>query len=105
MTDPTTNNLPMTDPLSPAAQAVLDAIANLYWDRIDPSDVSSSAVAAAALRAVAELPNELEISFNVITDWENIPGSCARLHAAATWGYNQALAAQLAIATELENHQ
>ena len=57
------------------------------------------------IRAVTDLPNELEIPFNVITDWEAIPGTCASFYAAAEWGYNQALAAQRVIATELENHQ
>jgi len=73
---PTPNDLPVPTPLSPAAQFALDAIANLYWDRIDPSDVSSSAVAAAVLRA-----------------------------AAAHLGSCNASEELLAIATELEGHQ
>jgi hypothetical protein len=40
--------------LSPAAQAVLDAAAYVYWDWSDLSPASSSTIAAAALRAVAE---------------------------------------------------
>ena len=86
----------MTD-LSPAAQAVLNAVREICPAPADE-------IAAAAIRAAADLPNELEIPFNVITDWEAIPGTCASFYAAAEWGYNQALAAQRAIATELEGH-
>jgi hypothetical protein len=39
--------------LSPAAQAVLDAAADVYWDWADMSPASSSIIAAAALRAAA----------------------------------------------------
>ena len=42
----------MTD-LSPAAQAVLDAAADVYWDWANMSPASSSIIAAAALRAAA----------------------------------------------------
>jgi hypothetical protein len=38
--------------LSPAAQAVLDAAADVYWDWSDMSPASSSTIAAAALRAL-----------------------------------------------------
>ena len=100
MTDPTPNT-PMPTPLSPA-QAIVKAFDDRY-ELLGPlEDDWQEQCLAAALGAIAALPNELEIPFNVITDWEAIPGSCARLHAAATWGYNQALAAQRAIATELE---
>lgn len=34
----------------------------------------------------------LEVPFDVVTKWEEIEGSCARLYAAAEWGYKQALA-------------
>ena len=103
MTNPTPNDLPVPTPLSPAAQAIVKAFDDRY-ELLGPlEDDWQEQCLAAAFRALADLPNELEIPFNVITDWEAIPGSCARLHAAATWGYNQALAAQLAIATELEN--
>lgn len=34
----------------------------------------------------------LEVPFDVVTKWEKIEGSCARLYAAAEWGYKQALA-------------
>ena len=44
----------MTDKqLSPAAQAVLDAAADVYWDWTDLSPASSSTIAAATLRAAA----------------------------------------------------
>jgi hypothetical protein len=44
----------MTDrTLSPAAQAVLDAAADVYWDWSDMSPASSSTIAAAAIRALA----------------------------------------------------
>ena len=39
--------------LSPAAQAVLDAAADVYWDWSDMSPASSSIIAAASLRAAA----------------------------------------------------
>ena len=44
----------MTKPLSPSAQAVLDAAAEVYWDWSDLSPASSSTIAAAALRAAAD---------------------------------------------------
>jgi hypothetical protein len=88
--------------LSPAAQKALDAAyvaeSHVHHER------ASYWLAAGVIYAVADLPKELEIPFNVITDWEAIPGSCAMLHAAATWGYNQALAAQRAIANELDTY-
>ena len=44
----------MTDPLSPAAQAVLDAASDVYWDWTDMEPAASSVIAAAALRAAAD---------------------------------------------------
>ena len=41
----------MTQQLSPAAQAVLDAASEVYWDWTDMSPASSQTIAAAALRA------------------------------------------------------
>jgi len=91
--------------LSPAAQAIVKAFDDRY-ELLGPlEDDWQEQCLAAAIRALADLPNELEIPFNVITDWEAIPGTCASFYAAAKWGYDQALAAQRAIATELENHQ
>ncbi len=51
--------------LSPAAQAVLDAAAEVYWDWSDLSPASSSTIAAAALRAAADqvVPPALEEEF------------------------------------------
>jgi hypothetical protein len=93
----------MTD-LSPA-QAIAKAFDDRY-ELLGPlEDDWQEQCLAAALCAFTDLPNELEIPFNVITDWEAIPGTCASFYAAAEWGYNQALAAQRAIATELEGHQ
>ena len=34
----------------------------------------------------------LEVPFDEVEKWEKIQGSCARLYAAAEWGYKQALA-------------
>ena len=34
----------------------------------------------------------LEVPFDEVEKWEKIEGSCARLYAAAEWGYKQALA-------------
>ena len=40
--------------ISPAAQAVLDAAADIYWDWADMSPASSYTIAASALRAAAD---------------------------------------------------
>jgi len=92
----------MTD-LSPAARKALDAAyvadSHVHHERV------SHVIAVDVIRAVTDLPSELEIPFNVITDWEAIPGTCASFYAAAEWGYNQALATQRDIATELEGHR
>ena len=37
----------------------------------------------------------LEVPFDEVEKWEKIQGSCARLYAAANWGYKQALATPL----------
>ena len=57
--------------LSPAARAVLDAAADVYWDWSAMSPASSSTIAAAALRAAvgddvykANLNDELEVMFS-----------------------------------------
>ena len=34
----------------------------------------------------------LEVPFDEVEKWEKIEGSCARLYAAAEWGYNKGLA-------------
>lgn len=45
----------MTKELSLGAQAVLDAASNVYWDWTDMSPASSQTIAAATLRAAAEI--------------------------------------------------
>ena len=84
----------MSKPLSPSAQAVLDA----YGD-FEPANVDAM---AAALRAAADQGSAMEIPFSVVTDWEKVKGSCGSFYAAAEWGYYQALRDQRAIAAELE---
>jgi hypothetical protein len=85
----------MTD-LSPAAQAVAEA----YWRMPVPNTQNHQL--AAALRAVADQGQAMEIPFSVVTDWEKVKGSCASFYAAAEWGYYQALRDQRAIADELD---
>ena len=102
MTDPTFNNLgnlifeefnalcpqgehaPGPEPLSPAAQAVLDAATLASWKDYDPAP---SIIAAAALRALADYLQRC-------SPWsDDDPGSVP---------VNWCTAAILAIATELE---
>ena len=40
----------------------------------------------------------LEVPFDEIEKWEKIKGSCARLYAAADWGYKKGLKEQRSIA-------
>ena len=40
----------------------------------------------------------LEVPFDEIEKWEKIEGSCARLYAAAEWGYKKGLKEQRSIA-------
>ena len=40
----------------------------------------------------------LEVPFDEIEKWEKIQGSCARLYAAAEWGYKKGLKEQRSIA-------
>ena len=88
MTDPT--------PLSPAAWAVYSA-ASVARDH-------ARSPIAAALRAAAVDPYEIDLPLSKVVEWEKIKGTCASYYAAAKWGYEQALAHINAIATELENH-
>jgi hypothetical protein len=93
------------EPLSPAAQAVKDAVLALYSDekvhkfgwQLDAPTV------AAALRAAADQRIELEVPFLVVDEWEKVKGFCARFYAAAEWGRAQALQELLAIADELDD--
>ena len=89
----------MTEPLSPAAQAVLDACDQAF----DQCGTTAQGLAA-ALRAAAaaEPPLEINIPFAMVEEWERIEGVCASFYAAAEWGYKQALTHFLAIAAELE---
>jgi hypothetical protein len=75
----------MTKQLSPAAQAVLDAASNVYWDWTDMSPASSQTIAAASLRAAAD-----QLRY---TDHLGLTGF---------GGYTQAQDQILAIADELE---
>ena len=87
----------MTDssPLSPAAQAVLDAV-----KEICPAPADE--IASTALRAAAEASPEIDIPFAVVDEWERVEGVCASYYAAAAWGYKQVCDRLLAIADELE---
>jgi hypothetical protein len=81
--------------LSPAAQAVVAAAYALPLKNGQP-DI------AAALRAAAEAPPEIDIPFAIVEEWERIEGVCASFNAAAEWGHKQALTHIRAIAAELE---
>jgi hypothetical protein len=88
----------MTD-LSPAAQAVLNAVREICPAPADE-------IAAAAFRAAAADQNKLiDVPFSRIDQWENIKGNTLSYWTAAQWGYQKAMSELLAIATELENHQ
>ena len=99
---------PMTDPiqLSPAAQAVKDAVLATYADNI-PKDkylwALERASTVAALRAAAVVQPEIDLPLSKVMEWEQIEGVCTSYYAAAKWGYEQALAHINTIATELEN--
>ena len=89
----------MTQPLSPAAQAVLDAANQAYWlwDQMHPAD--ADAIAAAALRAAAD---------QVVPHSEVMPQQdLESRREAMVWGMvNQTQVTRqqlLAIAVELEN--
>ena len=103
MTDPTPNNIPVPTPLSPAAQAVMNAwIENTNYAPIDNEPFAL----AAALRAAAADQNKLiDVPFSRIDQWENIKGNTLSYWTAAQWGYQKAMSELLAIATELEGHQ
>ena len=83
MADPTSNNLPPLEPLSPAAQAVLDAVVS------HPSFATRKRIAA-AIRAAADQV--------VCADPTGAPDCCISIMEVIR-------ADILAIATELENHQ
>jgi hypothetical protein len=82
MTDPTPNNLPGPEPLSPAAQAVLDAYETTYTE-------------TGLVAAIFELADQLQLALP-LGDTDADAGVFAAHHA---------ICAQiLAIATELEAH-
>ena len=88
----------MTD-LSPAAQAVLNAVREICPAPADE-------IAAAAIRAAAVDQNKLiDVPFSRIDQWENIRGNTLSYWTAAQWGYQKAMSELLDIATELEGHQ
>ena len=95
MTDPTTNNLPVPTPLSPAASAVLDAFLNGSICRPSGNvafetdrNGLAAALCAAADQAAPELPH------SELDDPEILKG---------IWGERRACRAELlAIATELK---
>jgi len=89
----------MTEPLSPAAQAVLNAWES-EWSK--GSFCHEERSVAAALRAAADQDKEFEVPFAAIDEWEKIKGSCASFYAAAEWGRAKAMEGLLAIAAELE---
>ena len=89
----------MTQQLSPAAQAVLDAFLKAPMGQ---SHVEDDLIAIAAALRAASASEDLEIPFAIVNEWERIESTCASFYAAADWGYKQALAHLLAIADELE---
>ena len=81
----------MTQQLSPAAQAVLDAANNAYWlwDQMCPAD--ANVIAAAALRAAADQATP-----------EKQLKDIAYIHESYVYGMRDALACIEIIADELE---
>lgn len=77
--------------LSPAAQAVLDAASEVYWDWTDMSPASSQTIVAATLRAVADQAHPKAH----IEDIDYV-------HQSYVEGWKDALDVILAIANELE---
>jgi hypothetical protein len=92
----------MAKPLSPAAQAVLDAAFSAYWSAEQEAPNDEGMIAAAALKAAADQDKEFEVPFAAIDEWEKIKGSCASFYAAAEWGRAKTMEGLLAIADELE---
>jgi len=52
----------MTEPLSPAAQAVLDAAFSAYWSAEQEAPNDEGMIAAAALRAAADAIEPIDIT-------------------------------------------
>lgn len=102
----------MTDPnpLSPAAQAVLDAVTLKRWDvphQACPKSIDQikSDVAAAMQAAAANQNTEIDVPFDKIIEWEKIQGVSMSYWTAAQWGYKKALDDLTSIAAELEGAQ
>jgi hypothetical protein len=90
----------MTESLSPAAQAVLNAWES-EWSK--GSFCHEERSVAAALRAAAIDQNkQIDVPFSKIDQWEKIRGSTLSYWTAAQWGYQKAMSELLAIAAELE---
>jgi hypothetical protein len=89
----------MPTPLSPAAQAVLDAVVS------HPSFATRKRIAAAIRAAAADQNKQIDVPFSRIDQWENIKGNTLSYWTAAQWGYQKAMSELLDIATELEAHQ
>jgi len=94
----------MTEPLSPAAQAVLDAAISVCHPETEVVAFQCTRLeVAAALQATAANQNkQIDIPFSRIDQWEKIKGSTLSYWTAAQWGYQKAMSELLAIATELE---
>lgn len=105
MTDPTPNNLPAPTPLSPAAQAVMDAFLDSAVDAGNYYATRSHQIAAALRAAAADQNKQIDVPFFRIDQWEKIKGNTLSYWTAAQWGYQKAMSELLAIATELENLQ
>lgn len=93
--------------LSTQAQAVLAAAINDNTDIINNYSCDwiqgYSRQIAAALRAAAIDPSEIDLPLSKVVEWEKIEGVCASYYAAAKWGYEQALVHINDLAKELEN--
>jgi hypothetical protein len=94
----------MTD-LSPAVQAVIHAYkvaSDGHYTAGGEWIQNHEAQIAAALRAAAVAPPEIDLPLSKVVEWEKIEGVCVSYYAAAEWGYRQALAHISTIANELE---
>jgi hypothetical protein len=106
----------MTEPLSPAAKAVLVAEAKSRCLReqreCHPTDsdwngcwicVHRNGIAAALRAAAINKDKQIDVPFSSIDQWEEIRGRTLSYWTAAQWGYTKAMNDLLAIAAELED--
>jgi hypothetical protein len=94
----------MTD-LSPAAQAVLDAVAAQMegkWISPDFLPYECKKLAAALRAAAIDKDKQIDVPFSSIDQWEEIRGRTLSYWTAAQWGYTKAMNDLLAIAADLE---